>query len=280
MRNIKLFIEGFLVGFGKIMPGVSGSVLAISFGIYEKIIACLSSLKELKKNAKFMLILAVSIFLAIVLGSNVIKYLLTNYYTKTLMFFIGMIVPGIFPIIKNVKNDDLTPRRVFLCTFIFAFLMILNTMDFSSTAPTGEPYLHEFLSLVMCGLIDAASTIIPGISGTALLMVIGYYERIITALANLLTFTDFSRSIMIFIPFFIGMAIGIVLTAKLITYLFQNHRTFTYMIIVVFAIFSIIGLFMNIIAIAPTVKELLTSIVFLVLGYIFTVTIEKVLKVE
>ena len=279
MGNIKLFIEGFLVGFGKIMPGVSGSVLAICFGLYERIVASLSSLKELKKNAKFMTIIGISVLLAIVLGSNVIKYLLTNYYTKTLMFFIGMVIPGVFPIIKNVKNSDLTFKRVTLCTFVFTFLILLNTVGFSSNDVTEEPYLHEFISLVMCGLVDAASTIIPGISGTALLMVLGYYERIITALASLLTFTDMPRSIMVLVPFFIGMGIGVVLTAKFITYLFKKHRAFTYMMIVVFALFSIIGLFMNVFAVAKGI-ELISSSLFLAFGFASTVLLNKLFGVE
>lgn len=279
MGNIKLFIEGFLVGFGKIMPGVSGSVLAICFGLYERLVASLSSLKELKKNAKFMSIMGISIFVAIVLGSNVIKYLLTNYYTKTLMFFIGMVIPGVFPIIKHVKNSDLTPRRVFFCTFVFAFLILLNTVGFSSSEIGTEPYLHEFISLVMCGLVDAASTIIPGISGTALLMVLGYYERIIVALANILTLTDMVRSIMVLVPFFIGMGIGVVLTAKFITYLFKRHRAFTYMLIIVFAVFSIIGLFMNVFAVANGL-ELLSSSVFLIIGFAFTILLNKLFGVE
>lgn len=279
MGNIKLFIEGFLVGFGKIMPGVSGSVLAICFGLYERIVSSLSSLKELKKNAKFMSIMGVSIFVAIVLGSNVIKYLLTNYYTKTLMFFIGMVIPGVFPIIKNVKNSDLTPKRVFFCTFVFAFLILLNTVGFSSSEVGTEMYLHEFISLVMCGLVDAASTIIPGISGTALLMILGYYERIIVALANILTFTDIVRSIMVLVPFFIGMGIGVVLTAKFITYLFKHHRAFTYMLIIVFALFSIIGLFMNVFAVSSGI-ELISSSVFLIIGFAFTILLNKLFGVE
>ena len=279
MGNVKLFIEGFLVGFGKIMPGVSGSVLAICFGLYERIVASLSSLKELKKNAKFMAIMGVSIFIAIVLGSNVIKYLLVNHYTKTLLFFIGMVIPGVFPIIKNVKNSDLTPPRVFLCTFVFAFLLILNTVGFSSNEVGVESYLHEFISLVLCGLVDAASTIIPGISGTALLMILGYYERIITALANLLIFADLARSILVLVPFFLGMGIGVVLTAKLITYLFRSHRAFTYMLITVFALFSILGLFMNVLHVASGV-ELLASSIFLVIGFASTVLLNKLFGVE
>ena len=277
MENIRIFIKGFIVGFGKIMPGVSGSVLAIILGVYERLIASFSSLKELKKNAKFMFFIGIGIMLAIVLGSNVIKYLLTNYYLKTIMFFVGMVIPGAFPLLKNVKNEDISIKRVLICTAIFTFLVILNTAGFSSNAIEGESYFHEFLSLVMCGLLDAASTIIPGISGTAILMILGYYERIITSLADILTMSDFLRSISVLIPFFIGMGIGVVLTSKLITYLFRTNRAFTYMLIIVFASFSVVALFMNVLSFGASGSELLSSSIFLFLGFVFTLLLNKYL---
>lgn len=277
MENIRIFIKGFIVGFGKIMPGVSGSVLAIILGVYERLIASFSSLKELKKNAKFMFFIGIGIMLAIVLGSNVIKYLLTNYYLKTIMFFVGMVIPGAFPLLKNVKNEDISIKRVLICTAIFTFLVILNTAGFSSNAIEGESYFHEFLSLVMCGLLDAASTIIPGISGTAILMILGYYERIITSLADILTMSDFLRSISVLIPFFIGMGIGVVLTSKLITYLFRTNRAFTYMLIIVFASFSVVALFMNVLSFGASGSELLSSSIFLFLGFVFTILLNKYL---
>lgn len=277
MENIRIFIKGFIVGFGKIMPGVSGSVLAIILGVYERLIASFSSLKELKKNAKFMFFIGIGIMLAIVLGSNVIKYLLTNYYLKTIMFFVGMVIPGAFPLLKNVKNEDISIKRVLICTAIFTFLVILNTAGFRSNAIEGESYFHEFLSLVMCGLLDAASTIIPGISGTAILMILGYYERIITSLADILTMSDFLRSISVLIPFFIGMGIGVVLTSKLITYLFRTNRAFTYMLIIVFASFSVVALFMNVLSFGASGSELLSSSIFLFLGFVFTILLNKYL---
>ena len=129
----------------------------------------------------------------------------------------------------------------------------------------------------MCGLLDAASTIIPGISGTAILMILGYYERIITSLADILTMSDFLRSISVLIPFFIGMGIGVVLTSKLITYLFRTNRAFTYMLIIVFASFSVVALFMNVLSFGASGSELLSSSIFLFLGFVFTILLNKYL---
>lgn len=278
MKNVKLFLEGFIIGIGKIIPGVSGSVMAICFGLYERIVSAISSIVGFKKNVKFLIILGFGVLLAIVLGSGVIKFFLETHYVKTMMFFIGMMLPGLVPIIKSVKNEDLTPKRLILCMIIFAFLYILSIANFTSGVETSEPYFHEFLSLILCGVLDAASTIIPGISGSALLMIVGYYEKIITALANLTDFSEFSSCLLILIPFFIGLIIGLVLTSKLITYLFNHHRALTYMFIIVFASYSILVLLEGVLTISSSFAETLFASLYLAGGVAFTCILNKLCK--
>lgn len=278
MEKLKLFIQGFIIGVGKIMPGVSGSVMAICFGLYERIIESLSSLTNFKKNIQFMTFLGIGIILAILIGSNIIRFLLLNHYTKTMMFFIGMMIPGLFPLLKEVKNTDLTFKNTLLCVAVFAFLMLLNIADMTSPSIKTESYIHHFLSLTLCGLLDAASTIIPGISGSALLMILGYYETIITAFANLLTLTDFLASMAVLIPFLIGLLLGLVLVSKMISHLFKNHRVMTYMLIIVFAVYSILTLLGNVLNLLDNPFSLVVGIIFLVLGIISTATLEKAFK--
>ncbi len=271
MEKIKTFLQGFIVGLGKIMPGVSGSVMAICFGIYERIIAAFSSLSQMKKDAAFMGSLGLGIALAIVLGSNVIKILLVSHYIPTMMFMIGMMIPGLFPIIKEVKNGDLTFKRILVCAGFLLFLIYLSAISTTGRTATNEPYLHEFISLFLCGIIDAASTIIPGVSGSALLMLFGYYETIIASLANVFAL----RSILVLVPFLGGMAFGVVLTSKLVTYLFKNHRIITYMIIVVFASFSILAVFANLVSLSSGILSLLPHLIFTALGFATTYFLER-----
>ncbi len=278
MEQIKLFLEGFIVGLGKIIPGVSGSVMAICFGIYERIVSSISNFKEFKNNYKFMAIVGSGVFLAILVGSKMIKFLLINYFVYTMMLFIGMMIPGVLSLFKNVKNEQLTLKRVIVCICLFLFLYILNIANFSSGAIVKESYIHQFISLILCGILDAASTIIPGISGSALLMIVGYYETIITALANILSFTDIMFSVRVLVPFFIGMGIGLVLTSKLITYLFKNARVLTYMMIIVFAVFSIITLLGSVFDFIIDIKTLIFGIIFMGLGFVIAYVLEKIFQ--
>lgn len=278
MEQIKLFLEGFIVGLGKIIPGVSGSVMAICFGIYERIVSSISNFKEFKNNYKFMAIVGSGVFLAILVGSKMIKFLLINYFVYTMMLFIGMMIPGVLSLLKNVKNEQLTLKRVIICVCLFLFLYVLNIANFSSGAIVKESYIHQFISLILCGILDAASTIIPGISGSALLMIVGYYETIITALANILSFTDIMFSVRVLVPFFIGMGIGLVLTSKLITYLFKNARVLTYMMIIVFAVFSIITLLGSVFDFIIDIKTLIFGIIFMGLGFVIAYVLEKIFQ--
>ena len=278
MEQIKLFLEGFIVGLGKIIPGVSGSVMAICFGIYERIVSSISNFKEFKNNYKFMAIVGSGVFLAILVGSKMIRFLLINYFVYTMMLFIGMMIPGVLSLLKNVKNEQLTLKRVIICVCLFLFLYVLNIANFSSGAIVKESYIHQFISLILCGILDAASTIIPGISGSALLMIVGYYETIITALANILSFTDIMFSVRVLVPFFIGMGIGLVLTSKLITYLFKNARVLTYMMIIVFAVFSIITLLGSVFDFIIDIKTLIFGIIFMGLGFVIAYVLEKIFQ--
>lgn len=278
MEQIKLFLEGFIVGLGKIIPGVSGSVMAICFGIYERIVSSISNFKEFKNNYNFMAIVGSGVFLAILVGSKMIRFLLINYFVYTMMLFIGMMIPGVLSLFKNVKNEQLTFKRAIICICLFLFLYILNIANFSSGAIVKESYIHQFISLILCGILDAASTIIPGISGSALLMIVGYYETIITALANILSFTDIMFSVRVLVPFFIGMGIGLVLTSKLITYLFKNARVLTYMMIIVFAVFSIITLLGSVFDFIIDIKTLIFGIIFMGLGFVIAYVLEKIFQ--
>ena len=194
------------------------------------------------------------------------------------MLFIGMMIPGVLSLFKNVKNEQLTLKRVIVCICLFLFLYILNIANFSSGAIVKESYIHQFISLILCGILDAASTIIPGISGSALLMIVGYYETIITALANILSFTDIMFSVRVLVPFFIGMGIGLVLTSKLITYLFKNARVLTYMMIIVFAVFSIITLLGSVFDFIIDIKTLIFGIIFMGLGFVIAYVLEKIFQ--
>jgi len=246
MKYIKLAIQGFIVGIGKIIPGVSGAMFAMMFGIYEKALKIISNLrKELKGNFTFMTILGLSVLLAIIFGSNIIKKCLDNYYIQTMFLFIGMMVAGIPSLFHNIKGKKISLKSKVITLSIAFILLVIGLFDFQGGQGDIPKNLFSVIMLFISGFLDALATIVPGICGTALLMILGYYDTVISALGNLLDFNNIANNLFVLTPFLIGMVVGVVVVSKLINYLFTNYKIETYYAIFGFAIMSIVILFIK-----------------------------------
>ena len=108
-----LFIKGLIIGIGQIIPGVSGGMLAISLGLYEKGINAISNFfSNVKENLKFLVPIALGIITSILYISKVIKYFLSAYYLPTMLLFIGLIVGGVPPLIDKIKIILFEKKRI------------------------------------------------------------------------------------------------------------------------------------------------------------------------
>ncbi len=122
-----LIIKGFIVGLGKIIPGISGSMLAITLGIYEKIIDAITNFfSDIKRNSKLLINFSIGVFLAIIFFSKLILFFLNNYYYETMFLFLGLIMGTLLPFIKQVKinkkNIILLDVNSFNFYIIFSFI--------------------------------------------------------------------------------------------------------------------------------------------------------------
>ena len=243
MKSIILVIKGFFMGLANLIPGVSGGTMAITLGIYDKLISAISHLfSNLKENIKFILPIVIGIAISIVTLSNVISYTLDNYLFATILFFIGAIVGGIPMLYKKVKGKkrDIASYVIFILTFVFVILLtyLVSGNDVSLESLN----LFDYIKLFFIGIITSATMVIPGISGSAVLMTLGYYEPIINTIKDLTKFNNIGHNIGILIPFGIGVVIGILLIAKLIEYLLNKYETKTYYAILGFVTSSIVSI--------------------------------------
>ena len=275
MENIKLIIEGFIIGIGKIIPGVSGAMFAMMFGVYEKALNIISNLKqEFFKNIKFILLLGISIVLAIIFGSNIIKSCLDKYYLPTMMLFIGMMSGGIKPLFNNVKGEKVKTSNIITAVIVVILLVILSLVDINVAEESLSKNPTTFILLMMSGFLDAFATVVPGICGTALLMILGYYDIVINSLGDIFNFNNLNNNLFVLSPFLIGMLIGIYLISKLVNYLFKNHKIKTYYSIIGFAIMSIVLLFLQILERSYVLNEIIISIILFVVGFIIAHVLE------
>ena len=266
--KILLVLKGMIIGLANIIPGVSGGTLMITLGLYEEIIETISHFfKNFKKNLKFIIPLAIGMVLAILILSKVISLCLDKYPFSTTMLFIGLIIGGI-PLIwrrtsaakKNVSN-----WLVFLITFAivvtFAFLKSGDSVvDLNSLNPIG------YITLFIVGMVASATMVIPGISGSFVLMMLGYYEPIVNTIKDLTKFDLLGHNLLILIPFGLGIIVGIVLVARLIEYLLKKYPVKTYYGVLGFVLASLVSIAKPLFGISPTILEVIISIILVIAG--------------
>ena len=257
MKKINLFFKGILIGIGKIIPGVSGSVLAITLGLYEDIIKSLSRIFKIR-SISFLFPIFLGIIISIILGSKVILYFLNKYYFITMMFFIGLMSGGIKPIYKEIK-DKQNKKNIIIMTIPIILFLVLDIVIKNINIKVEFNYLNIFF----LGVIEAITSIVPGISGSAIMMMFGVYNNI------LLMFTSISYIDKLII-FIIGIIIGIIFTSKIINYYLSNYKVETYYCIFSFCIFSIFIVFRNIIEVDLSFVNLLLGFLFTLTGYLIT----------
>ena len=268
--KIILVLKGMIIGVANIIPGVSGGTLMITLGLYEEIISTISHFfKNWKKNLKFIIPLAIGMGLAILLLSKVIKLCLGKYPFPTTFFFFGLVLGGI-PLLwhkAKASKKRISNWIVFFITFaivlLFAFLkngsyeVSLNSLN-----------IFGYLNLFIVGIISAATMVIPGISGSLVLMLLGYYEPINNTISNLTNFSLLGNNLLILIPFGLGIVVGIVLIAKLIEYLLKRYPTKTYYGVLGFVLASLVAIIKPVLILAPNIIEVIIAVILLTIGSI------------
>jgi len=222
-----LFIKGLIIGIGQIIPGVSGGMLAISLGLYEKGIDAISDFfTNTKENIKFLMPLALGIIASVLYISKVIRYFLSAYYLPTMLLFIGLIIGGIPPLINKVKINT-NRKNITILLIVFIIVTSLSLFKGNNNISFDTISVFEYITLFIVGVIYAATMVIPGISGTAIMMLIGYYGVIIDLISHLTDINYTISNINIALPILIGFIFGIIVVSKLMNYLLKNHEVKT-----------------------------------------------------
>ena len=254
MKSIlKDILIGIIIGAGKIIPGVSGSVLAITLGVYEKIIYSINNIFNYK-NIYYLTKLGIGIIISIVFLSRIIIYFLANYYTYTIFVFVGLILGSI----KSITNNT-SFKYSYVTILTFIVIVILGLININSNNHSGVFYY------LLSGFIESVSSIIPGISGTALLILIGTYNMVIDIFSNIVNVNYLISNIKIVIPFIIGMLVGLIISIKVIVYLFSKYKTITYNIILGLLLGSI---FIMLKGCSYSVFNIFISILLFIISYI------------
>lgn len=242
MKFIIDIIKGILIGVANVIPGVSGGTMMVTMGVYEKILGAVNNLfKQFKKSLLTLLPLGIGLVLGIVVFSFVIPYCLEEYPFPTCFCFIGLIMGGVPFIVKPAKESLVQEKKsisiVHILVFAALFALAVGMALMNETAGGAETINLDFgmvCILFVIGLISAATMVVPGVSGSLVLMILGFYAGIMSSISgfikSVLSFdiTTAFHYAGVLIPFGIGIVVGIFAVAKLLEWLFTNYRSITY----------------------------------------------------
>lgn len=261
MKYFYNFIKGVLIGAGAILPGISSGVLCVIFGIYESLLNCvLNFFKNMKENFKFLFPIVIGAFVGVIILGNILKYLFFAYPIQIKFIFIGLILGSIPELTKEITTKTEFKLRYLLFTFISLLLGIFLVI-LESKIPKFTSNEYSFLFLIFSGFFMSAGVIVPGVSSTLILMLLGIYEPYLDAVSS------------IYLPFLIPLCIGLLFGGlffmRITKFLLDKFYAQTFFTIIGFTIGSIFVLY-------PGFSFDLTgviSILSLLLGFVLAQTI-------
>lgn len=275
MNEIKLIMKGFVVGLGKIIPGVSGGMLAIALGIYEDSVQAVAHFfSDIKKNSLFLGMLGIGVMLAIAFMSGVIEYALGHYYLPTMLLFIGLMLGGFSSLRREVEGTNCKQYAMYL--LIPSIFMILLQFTGSGKTFLFDGSIRSMFLLFLFGMIDAITMIVPGISGTAILMLLGCYTFILETFSNVFTFSQLGTTIQILLPFGLGVLVGAFITIKIVSSLLERHSIKFHYVIISFFLSSIFLLLLQTWKQNYSISTICISFLFFFIGYF----ISKILDIH
>lgn len=237
---LKQILQGVVVGIANIIPGVSGGTMLVAMGLYDKLIHAITHLKsEFKQSMKILVPVLVGAGLAIVILSRVFEFLLANYPIPTNFAFCGLIAGSLPFIFKKVKGYHITVGKSIPLLLFFAVVILMAVLGETGGESADVSFgMLNVIKLFGVGIIAAATMVVPGVSGSMMLMLLGYYDVILKTINSFIDAVfafDLAQILNmcgILAPFGIGVVIGIFLIAKIIEFIFQRAEIHAYYAII------------------------------------------------
>lgn len=231
--TIKVFIKGMIMGAVNVFPISSGTVSLI-LDVFERFVNAIKSLnpknfRYLRKgevsefarrtDAKFLFTLVLGLFVGMVLTAIFVKKTLSSYEVYTWSFFIGLIIASVVYVMKRIEKVTFKNIALLLAGFAISFLLSIKSNPYSN---------DNFFYLFLCGIVGATGMVVPGISGSHLMLLMGNYELIVTeAIPSLAKASTFLHGARILLPFALGAIVSIVSFSYLLSWLMRDFRNET-----------------------------------------------------
>jgi len=283
MNFFKDILRGVMICVANIIPGVSGGTMMVSMGVYDKIIWAINHIfKEFKSSVKTLLPYGIGMLASIAGLSFCITYFFERFPLQTAFLFIGLIFGGLPVIFGGLKGKKANAGAALLFVVFFALVILLQIFGGDQGIERElEVSAGEMGILLVMGIITSATMIIPGVSGSMVLMALGYYTPIIAQIRlfiESLTAFDMDgllKGFAVLVPFGIGVLAGILLVARLIEFLLKRYPLYTYSGILGLVIASPVAVLMGIGVGAVSVSAVLVSILTFAVGFVAAFFLSK-----
>jgi len=260
MGVVKTFVAGLFMGVAGLVPGVSSGTVAVVAGVYQRMIDAFGSFfskgKEKARHLLFLVPLIAGVVIATFIFANVVERVLKTYPNQVSMFMIGLII-GTTPVLykkvrKMGEGEQFHVRNLLPLLFALVLVVWLNLPDRAATTPLEETSVRTFALLFMAGFLAAGTGLVPGISGAMVLLVIGVYATLISAISAV--------NWPLLIAIATGALAGFIVFSKTMHYLTHNFRQTTYCTIIGFLVGSAISIFPS--------REMLAGSLPLIVSYV------------
>jgi putative membrane protein len=269
-------LRGMVIGISNVIPGVSGGTMMVSMGIYDKLILVLTHfIKRMKEAIALLVPIVIGMLLSIAIFAKIFSEILfPNFPLQTNLFFIGLIIGGLPVIYKRVKGNTIRLPQIIAFIALFVIVVGFALMGEGNGKSVDVTFsVGNIIKLFGVGVIAAATMVIPGVSGSMIMMILGYYNTIIdtiNAFINALKSFDIAamlETFIVLVPFGIGVVVGVVAVAKLIEFLLNKFPLITYWAIIGLIAASPFAIIIMMDVATVGVVEVITGIVLLVAGF-------------
>ncbi|MBQ6729839.1 MAG: DUF368 domain-containing protein [Bacteroidales bacterium] len=244
-QSIKVFIKGMIMGAVNVFPVSSGTVSLI-LGVFERFVNAIKSLNHKnfrylfkgevnefarRTDVRFLFLIIIGLIVGMVLAAVFLKQTLQSYEVYTWSFFIGLIIASVIYVMKRIEK--LRAKNIMLVLIGLAISFILSIKS--------NPYSNDnFFYLFLCGIVGATGMVVPGVSGSHLMLLMGNYELIVTeAIPALTKASTFMHGARILLPFVLGAIVSIVSFSHLLSWLMRDYRDSTLSVLAGFMLGSL-----------------------------------------
>jgi putative membrane protein len=259
MKFLINFFKGLIIGIATLVPGVSGGTMAVILGVYDDLIHAIGSFfEDWKKHIVILLQIGLGGLAGLVLFSKLFGSVLDKYPFVMGFFFIGVIFGGV-PVLykKSIAEGKRNYKDMIFFVIGFIIVLLLSSEPAATTTLATSQGFVSIVFLFIAGIVLAVALILPGISGSFMLYVLGLYSITLNAINT--------RNIPFLIPLGLGVALGTLGTAKTIEKLLQKYPSKTYMLILGFVLGSLLPVFPGI----PAGFLIISSAAALIVGFLF-----------